>query len=95
MENESGPARKRSAMIWRALWTTILVGIVLFLALYDLEHFPATGFDEGTHLLPEQERHNLNQHSRDQNKGHQFLNCVLYRFGTQGGQYTPSCHHGR
>jgi len=38
-------------MSWQALWTAILVMIVLFLALYNLEYFPPTWFDEGVHLL--------------------------------------------
>lgn len=43
---------KRSSLIsWRALWTAILVVIVLFLTLYNLEYFPPTWFDEGIHLL--------------------------------------------
>jgi hypothetical protein len=36
---------------WQILWTTLLIVIVLFLALYDLEYFPSTWFDESIHLL--------------------------------------------
>jgi hypothetical protein len=36
---------------WQTGATAILVVIVLFLALYNLEFFPPTSFDEGVHLL--------------------------------------------
>ena len=51
MENKRGLVKKSSLISWRALWTAILVVIVLFLAFYDLEYFPPTWFDEGVHLL--------------------------------------------
>jgi 4-amino-4-deoxy-L-arabinose transferase-like glycosyltransferase len=42
---------KKNGRITWALWTAILALIVLFLALYNLESFPPTWFDEGIHLL--------------------------------------------
>ncbi len=42
---------KSNRIAWQALWTAILVIIVFFLALYNLEHFPPTWYDEGVHLL--------------------------------------------
>lgn len=43
--------QKSSWTSWRALWTVILIVIVLFLASYNLEYFPPTWYDEGVHLL--------------------------------------------
>ena len=40
-----------SLITWRVLWAAILVVLVLFLAFYNLEHWPPTWFDEGVHLL--------------------------------------------
>ncbi|MCR4405883.1 MAG: glycosyltransferase family 39 protein [Anaerolineae bacterium] len=42
---------KSSLITWRVLWIAILIVLVLFLALYNLEHWPPTWFDEGVHLL--------------------------------------------
>lgn len=42
---------KSSLITWRVLWAVILVVLVLFLAFYNLEHWPPTWFDEGVHLL--------------------------------------------
>lgn len=43
--------KKNNLPGWRALWTAILIVLVLFLALYNLEYFPPTWYDEGAHLL--------------------------------------------
>ncbi len=43
--------RKNGLITWQTLWAVILIVIVIFLAIYNLEYFPATWFDEGIHLL--------------------------------------------
>jgi len=43
--------RKNNLITWQTLSITILVIAVLFLALYNLEHWPPTRYDEGVHLL--------------------------------------------
>lgn len=36
---------------WQTVWVVLLAIIILFLALYNLEYFPPTWYDEGVHLL--------------------------------------------
>ncbi|MFZ5917180.1 MAG: ArnT family glycosyltransferase [Chloroflexota bacterium] len=36
---------------WQMLWAATLAALTLFLALYNLEYFPPTWYDEGVHLL--------------------------------------------
>jgi 4-amino-4-deoxy-L-arabinose transferase-like glycosyltransferase len=42
--------KKSNLLSWQALWAVALVAVVLFLALYNLEYYPPTWFDEGVHL---------------------------------------------
>jgi hypothetical protein len=51
MESEVDLGKESGLKAGRAIWTAVLAGIVLLLALYNLKYFPPTGFDEGSHLL--------------------------------------------
>jgi 4-amino-4-deoxy-L-arabinose transferase-like glycosyltransferase len=43
--------RKGNLLSWHTFWGVVLVVLVLFLTIYDLEYYPSTWYDEGVHLL--------------------------------------------